>query len=257
MALLFKKELLILLIFINIDSYAYNENQVKIFEKESSSIQIVSEIYPPYQVLNENGELGGLSADKVKLLFHHSSIDYQVKIYPWARAYQLALTQPNIFIFSLLRTQERESLFRWVAPLCSLAFSFYRSKKRPDIQVNSLAEAKNYLIAVQKGQASAEYLLRLGFEPEKNLSISYNADNLIQMLAFDRVELVVLSSTYFASLIESNSPYADKIEPIFPIDYLTRNLYLASSLNTTSDLINRLNISYNRLAPQFNHDCKK
>ncbi|MBA6251497.1 MULTISPECIES: ABC transporter substrate-binding protein [unclassified Colwellia] len=257
MALLFKKELLVLLIFINVDSYASNENKVKTFKQDPPSIQVVSEIYPPYQVINENGDLGGLSADKVKLLFHHSSIDYQVKIYPWARAYQLALTQPNIFIFSLLRTQERESLFQWVAPLCSIEFSFYRSKKRPDIQVNSLAEAKNYLIAVQKGQASAEYLLRLGFEPKKNLSISYNADNLMQMLVYDRVELIVLSSTYFASLIESNSKYVDKIEPIFPIDYLTRNLYLASSLNTSLDLINRLNISYDELAPQFDHDCKK
>jgi polar amino acid transport system substrate-binding protein len=257
MTLLFKRELLVLLIFINVDSYASNENQVKTFKQESPGIQVVSEIYPPYQVINENGDLGGLSADKVKLLFHHSSIDYQVKIYPWARAYQLALTQPNIFIFSLLRTQERESLFQWVAPLCSIEFSFYRSKKRPDIQVNSLAEAKNYLIAAQKGQASAEYLLRLGFEPKKNLSISYNADNLMQMLVYDRVELIVLSSTYFASLIESNSKYVDKIEPIFPIDYLTRNLYLASSLNTSLDLINRLNISYDELAPQFDHDCKK
>jgi polar amino acid transport system substrate-binding protein len=257
MALLFKNNLLILLVFISMDSYAYNENEAKTSEKEQPVIQVVSEIYPPYQVINEIGELEGLSADKVKLLFHRSYINYQVKIYPWARGYQLALTQPNIFIFSLLRTQERESLFRWVAPLCSIEFSFYRSKSRPDIQLNSVAEAKNYLIGAQKGQASAEYLLRLGFKAEKNLSISYNNDNFIQMLAFDRVELIVLSSTYFASLIAKNSPYADKIEPVFPINYLTRNLYLASSLNTSTDLINRLEKAYDELAPQFDHNCKE
>jgi polar amino acid transport system substrate-binding protein len=239
------------------ECFAANDDKQTKIKQGHPDIQVLSEIYPPYQVLNEEGELQGWAADKVKAIFQQSSVEYNVKIYPWARAYQTALTEPNVFIFSLLRTDEREQLFRWIAPLCMIKFSFYRLKNRPDIQVNSLAEAKNYLIAAQKGQASAEYLLRLGFEPEKHLSISYNNDNFIKMLAFGRVDLIVLSSTHFQSLINTKSPYAEIIEPIFPINYLTRNLYLASSINTSQALIKRLNNAYDELVPKFDNECNE
>ncbi|MFT5294272.1 MAG: polar amino acid transport system substrate-binding protein [Colwellia sp.] len=256
MTILFRRTLLICLVFMN-ECFAANDDKQTKIKQGHPDIQVLSEIYPPYQMLNEEGELQGWAADKVKAIFQQSSVEYKVKIYPWARAYQTALTEPNVFIFSLLRTDEREQLFRWIAPLCMIKFSFYRLKNRPDIQVNSLAEAKNYLIAAQKGQASAEYLLRLGFEPEKHLSISYNNDNFIKMLAFGRVDLIVLSSTHFQSLINTKSPYTEIIEPIFPINYLTRNLYLASSINSSPEIIKRLHNAYDELAPQFDNECNE
>jgi len=257
MTLLFKRAILIFFVFINDSIAENNENETILAEHKKLNVQVISEIYPPYQVMNDKGELQGWAADKVKAIFDKASVDYNVKIYPWARAYQLALTKPNVFIFSLLRTAEREHLFRWIAPLCLIEFSFYRLIKRSDIKVNNLEEAKKYLIAAQKGQASAEYLLSLGFEPEKNLSVSYNNDNFIQMLAFGRVELIVLSSTYFQSLIDAKSPFADKIEPVFPLRGLTRNLYLASSLNSAPELIEKLNNAYHELVAQFDNTCNE
>jgi len=255
MTLFMKRTLLILFVFTN-DSIAGND-ETKIVEQKSTHIQVVSEIYPPYQVMNDKGELQGWAADKVKAIFQKSSIDYNVKLYPWVRAYKIALTEPNVFIFSLLRIDEREDLFQWVVPLCSIEFSLYRLKSRQDIKFKSLIEAKKYLIAAQVGQASTEYLLGQGFEPEKHLSISYNNDNFIQMLAFGRVDLIVLSSTHFQSLIDNNSPYADKLEPVFPMNYLTRDLYLASSLNTSPDLIKRLSNAYTALSSQFDKTCNE
>jgi polar amino acid transport system substrate-binding protein len=254
MTILFRITILICLIFMN-KCFAENDDKQSEIKEEHPDFQVLSETYPPYQMLNEKGELEGWAADKVKAIFKQSSIEYNVKIYPWARAYQTALTEPNTFIFSLLRIDEREHLFRWVAPLCKIKFSFYRLKTRTDIEVNSLAEAKNHLVAAQIGQASTLYLLKLGFEPENNLSISYNNDNFIKMLAFGRVDLIVLSSTHFQSLINAKSPYAAIIEPIFPINYLTRKLYLASSINTSPALINKLKQAYEEVAPQFDSAC--
>lgn len=256
MTVLIKSTSLILLALMNQSIAANDEEKTKI-KQEFTDVQVISEVYPPYQVINEQGEIQGWAADKVKAIFEQSSIEYNVKIYPWARAYQTALTEPNVFIFSLLRTDEREHLFRWISPLCMIKFSFYRLKQRHDIQIYSLEDAKKYRIAAQKGQASTEYLLRIGFEPEKNLSISYNNHNFIQMLAFGRVDLIVLSSTYFQSLIDTKLSYVGKIEPIFPIDYLTRHLYLASSINTSPVLIKRLNDAYDELALQFDNACNE
>ncbi len=219
------------------------------------NVQVISEIYPPYQIIDEKGELRGWSADKVKLIFTQANINYNVEIYPWLRAYELALTQSNTFIFSLLRTEERELSFQWVAKLCAIEFSFYRLNVRSDIEIKSISDAKKYLIAAQKGQASTEYLLSLGFEPGKNLSVSYNNDNFIQMLIHDRVELIVLSLPYFQSLVSNNSPYVKEIEAIFPIDYLRKDLYLAGSLKTSTALVDKLRKAYLELTPQLDPAC--
>ena len=237
------------------NSLAHSDMPKNIMAAEIKTVHIVSEIYPPYQVINEKGELRGWSADKVNLLFTRAKIDYKVDIYPWVRAYNLALTQSNTFIYSLLRTEERESSLQWVALLCPIEFSFYRLKVRSDIKLKSLSDAKNYLIAAQKGQASAEYLLSLGFEAGKNLSVSYNNDNFILMLIHDRVELIVLSLPYFKSLIASNSPYVKEIEAIFSIDYLRKDLYLATGMNTSATLVEKLRKAYLDLAPEWDSDC--
>lgn len=234
---------------------AYNEKEIDRQGTKLANIQIISEVYPPYQFIAENGEVQGLSADKVQAIFNHANIDYTIEFYPWTRAYKLTLAQPDTFIFSLLKTKLREPLFQWVIPLCTIEFSFYRLKKRTDIKLLSIADAKNYLIASQKEQASAEYLIDQGFEPGKNLTISYNNDNFIQMLVYGRVDLIVLSSPYVESLISQNSPYINEIEAIFPINHLRNNLYLASNLNTSPVIIEKLRTAYDELALQFEPDC--
>jgi len=242
-------------ILINGSCLAYADKLKDKKETKLPIVNLLSEVYPPYQVMNENGELSGWSADKVKALFIHADIDHHVEVYPWVRAYQLALTQPNTLIYSLLRTDIREDSFHWVAPLCTIEFSFYRAKSRADIQINSMKDAKHYRIAAQKGQASTEYLLNLGFKDKVNLSISYKNDNFIQMLVQGRVELIVLSSPFVKSLISINSANINEIEAIYPIEYLRENLYLAASLNTSPIIIKKLQQAYQELPPEFDDVC--
>jgi polar amino acid transport system substrate-binding protein len=122
-------------------------------------------------------------------------------------------------------------------------------KSRSDIQINSLNDAKQYHISSQKGHASTEYLLEQGFEAGKHLSISYNNDQHIKMLLHDRVDLIVLSSSLVQSLIVKDSPYIDIIEAAFAIDSLKNNIYLASNLNTSPVLINKIRKAYDELMP--------
>jgi len=234
---------------------AYADKQKYKEEAKLPIVNLLSEIYPPYQVKNKNGKLSGWSTDKVTSLFTQAKINYNLEVYPWARAYQLALSQPNTLIYSLLRTDIRENSFHWIAPLCTIEFSFYRAKNRPDIQINSMKDAKNYRIASQKGQASAEYLVNLGFGEGNNLSISYNNDNFIQMLVHGRVELIVLSAPFVKSLVSTNAPNINEIEAIYPIEYLRENLYLAANLNTSPTIIKKLQKAYQELKPQFNRAC--
>jgi polar amino acid transport system substrate-binding protein len=220
------------------------------------NVKIVTEIYPPYQFIDDNRGLRGWATERVELLFSQANIDHKIHVYPWARTYKLALTQPNVFIYSLLRTEQRESLFHWIAPLCKVKFSFYRLKKRKDIQVHSFADAKKYLTAVQKEQASSEYLLSLGFKDKENLLISYNNGSFLRMLVHERVDLIVLSAPYIRSLQLKQDLDIKKIEPIFVLDDLSSVLYLASSLDTSQILQDKLRQAYTVLEEKFSPKCQ-
>jgi len=242
-------------ILLSVGCFAHEKKPLTNEQIKLPKLIVLSEVYPPYQVVSKEGELYGWSTDKVKALMKQARIDHKIDILPWARAYQLALINKNTLIYSLLRTDSREDLFHWIAPLCTVDFSLYRLKSNTYIEVHSMRDAKKYLIAAQKGQASTEYLLSMGFEDEKNLSVSYHNDNFIQMLVHGRVELIVLSTSYVQSLKSKNVPNINEIEAIYAIEYLRKSLYLAASLNTSPIMLKKLQKAYDDLLPQFNSAC--
>ena len=83
----------------------------------SDKVQFVTEHYPPFQIQSEEGELSGFSVDVVKAMTSVSGLEAQMTVYPWARAYQFALTNENTIIFTISRTPDREDMFIWLGDI--------------------------------------------------------------------------------------------------------------------------------------------
>jgi len=62
---------------------------------------------------------------KLVELLDSSKLLYNFEEYPWLRAFKLAKTKKNTFIYAISRTPERENLFQWVVPLYSFNFALY------------------------------------------------------------------------------------------------------------------------------------
>jgi polar amino acid transport system substrate-binding protein len=82
------------------------------------NLKIVGSEYPPYSYL-ENGRATGLCADIVRALLDDLQLQQEITIAPWARSYKTALEEPNVLLFTVARTVERESLFHWVGVIVS------------------------------------------------------------------------------------------------------------------------------------------
>ena len=102
------------------------------FWLQAAPVHLVTEVFPPYQQ-QSGDELHGWSVDIVRQIMQAAELPYQIDVMPWARAYKTAHSIPDTLIFSLLRTEERENEFAWVAPLCPMRISFYTSSHRPDV----------------------------------------------------------------------------------------------------------------------------
>ena len=85
----------------------------------------------------------GISYELVKSILKHSGIKkFEIKWYPWARAYRIAQKEANTAIFSILRSKEREELFDWTCKILESNTWVYRLKKREDIKIEKDSECE-------------------------------------------------------------------------------------------------------------------
>jgi len=86
------------------------------------------------------------------------------QLLPWPRAYEMAKTQGDTLIYSIVRTPEREALFHWVGPISERRILLYKHSKRTDISLNSLDDARAYRIGTTRESAATKNLIKLGFD---------------------------------------------------------------------------------------------
>ena len=153
----------------------------------SLKLKIYTENSPPSNYL-KNGRLKGISVDIVREILRRLNMPDNIQIVPWARGYTLALTQPNVALFSATRMPQREKLFKWVGPLYSQTWGFY-ARKDSDLNLTSLEQAKTVSrIGTYYKDAKEQYLMANGFRnlvsTNKNLSnIRHLMDGTIDMWA--------------------------------------------------------------------------
>ena len=111
---------------------------------------------PPATVAEFPGPGQGLVqevvAEMARRVGHSGTIEYM----PWARAQQIAMTEPNVGILSLTRSPEREDKYRWLAKIVSDDLVLVGGQ---GVDASSLDKVKNRPTGVLL-RSGAETLLR-------------------------------------------------------------------------------------------------
>ncbi|NIQ88108.1 MAG: transporter substrate-binding domain-containing protein, partial [Deltaproteobacteria bacterium] len=106
----------------------------------SAELIILTENLPPLNYV-EDGVLVGPSVDTVKEIQRRVGSQEEIKVYPWARAYQMALEEENVVLFGMTHTEVRHDQFKWIGPLATKR-DILVAKKGSGITINSLEDAK-------------------------------------------------------------------------------------------------------------------
>lgn len=219
---------------------------------QAAPVPIVTEHFPPFQAQEPGQPLQGWSVEIISELFRLAGLDYHIDVMPWARAFKTAQDQPGTLIFSLLRTPARESQFAWIAPLCPLRVSFYTASDRPEIALASLEDALQYRVGTETGQANHRFLLELGFKENRNLMVVGHNHQLRQMLAMQRIDLILISDFYVSQLADGGQT----LRKLLPVPVLDRYLYLAAHPATNPQLLHQLRQAWQQLAATTRPACQ-
>lgn len=170
--------------------------------------------------------------------------DYSLSLYPWARAYEKALHEPNVLIFPLDRTPARETLFKWVGEIHRVASRLYKLRDNRDITVSSLEEAKQYSIGVVRNDAKQIYLQQRGFT---RLVISANNHDNFQKLLNRQIQLLPMPENTARLMSQDAQMDFASLEEVYILDEQPHRVHLAFSLSTPDEVVAKAQRAFEEL----------
>ncbi|MEG5266913.1 ABC transporter substrate-binding protein [Pseudomonas sp. JDS28PS106] len=170
--------------------------------------------------------------------------DYRIQLYPWARAYEKALREPNVLIYPMIRTSARESLFKWVGEIGQAQTRLYRLREERDITPSSLIDARRFSVGVVRDDSRQLYLQAQGFA---RLVVSTTNRDSFQKLLNHQVQLLPMSEREARLLSDEARVDFTRLEAVGTLDQLPASIYMAFSLDTPDDVVTRARAAFEQL----------
>lgn len=220
------------------------------------SFRVVTEDAPPF-TYRVGDELAGPALPFIDKLMQSAGLPYTHHVYPWARSMALAQHAPNVLIYALARTPERESRFHWIGELVDLHVHLYGMVGRKSLQVASMEQARQLRIGVINKDVRLDWFKANGFSeltPSSVGGLDLSENNDVNMLKLRRgmVDAVPVSRIAMQTYCRQQKLDCGQFRPLYPLP-VTMSLYLAASKNTPYEHVNTLRYHYRKLVQNGTH----
>lgn len=211
-------------------------------------LTFITEDYPPLN-FERDGRRQGIAVDLLVEMFKTARLNKaspDIKVWPWARGYETALREKNVVLFSTVRTEAREHLFKWVGPIMPSRIVLVAKKKRR-IRVADSDELKHssHRIGVVREDIGGQLLDKLGVSKERTLQANTGV-SLAKLLHLDRVDMWAYGAEVILwNLKELGYPTADYEEVFTLAD--AHSYYFALNKSTDDRLVAELQTALDRV----------
>ena len=153
------------------------------------NLTFLTEQNAPLNYIQGNSTIKGISVAVVSEILkalESNVILNRSNIQPWARAYQTALQQDNVVLFSIIKTKEREADFQWVGPIHRANVVLF-SRKENHQNVSAIEDLSDQVICAIREDVGAQIIKSLG-HPEDKTHYPASAEQCAKMLMLGRVD---------------------------------------------------------------------
>lgn len=212
--------------------------QLSYAEVGPEDLNYMTENYPPANFKDQYGLLQGASVDLLWAIWKEMGVEPQkITVYPWARGYNNILTDDNQVLFSMSRTAERDTLFKWVGPIFTSRHIIIgiENDSTPRTIFKNASELSKHRIGVIRDDVGEFTLRELGF-PVSQMHLVPQLEQSIEILLQGRVQFIFMSNEAYRDLIKQHGFY-QKFYVAYTINL--RQNYFAFSRSTPDALITR------------------
>ena len=204
-------------------------------------LTILTENLPPLNYV-ENGVLIGPSVEIVKQIQKRVGSEAQIQVYPWARAYQMALNEKNVILFGMTYTKVREDKFKWVGPLATKR-DILVAKKGSGIRISNLEDAKKARrIGTLRDDTRERLLKRHGFT---NLEPVSDEQLNAKKLALGRIDLWAYKIPGLRTVCDLAGVDYTEFEEVHHLREI--ELMIAFSKKTSDSIVRKWTNTFNRM----------
>ncbi|WP_028865624.1 substrate-binding periplasmic protein [Psychromonas aquimarina] len=177
------------------------------------------------------GSFTGTTTEIVKAVRDHLGWTKPIEVYPWSRAYRIALYTPDIVIFTAGKTEERKALgFTFIGPVSTRKHGVFTRADHQAAQPELIKSSQTPIAAMRSDWRS----LLLEKQGNKVLNLAEHSQGL-QMLMRGRVDYWVSSDLEAPVIAKSLGYKAADIKMVWIIK--ESKSYMAFSPDSSTDLI--------------------
>ncbi|MDV2480849.1 transporter substrate-binding domain-containing protein [Methanoculleus sp. Wushi-C6] len=154
-----------------------------------AQLDYLTEEWAPFNY-QEDGNVTGISVEILEAVFEKTGADRtrtDVRIVPLAEGFRAAQNDTGTVLFSIVRTPEREPLYRWAGPFTRASFVLYAPMDR-NITIASPEDLNSYRIGAVEDSIENDLLLGQGVNASRLVSGETPAD-LLRMLEEREIDL--------------------------------------------------------------------
>lgn len=204
---------------------------VSVYPAFSAELTILTENLPPLNYVKA-GVLVGPSVEIVKEIQRRVGSREPIKVYPWARAYKMALEEENVVLFGTTHTEARQDIFKWVGPLARKR-DILVAKKGAGIKITSLEDAKKVTrIGTLREDTRERFLKSHGFT---NLESVSDEQKNAKKLLLGRIELWAYKKPGLKTVCELAGVDYNEVEEVYSLREI--DVSIAFSKKTSDSIV--------------------
>ncbi len=203
-------------------------------------LKFYAEDLPPYHYVDSEGKTTGALVEIVEALSKKAKINADIRLLPFARGYQLMLSNTNAFMFSLIRTKAREPHMQWVGKIYHSDAYLVGLKGREELQVKDLEAAKKFVVGTIRGYHSERFLKDAGFSLDHNLSLSVNYHLMWQMLFRRRIDYVLTNTVSLDTELTSLGLDTNEVDKYLAVKHFPSELFIVTHLATKKVVVDKI-----------------
>lgn len=183
-----------------------------------------------------------MAVDLTRMILKLTSTSQNIEVLPWPRAYHIAITQPNILLFTVTRTSEREKIFTLLGPIANGEIAIYMRNTYDRSKV-TLQSLKNELsIATHRGTAFQKILEKKGFQKIIAVNSSVNA---VKMLMSGRADAICDDDLAIDEIFRQAGYYSKPFSKVMLL--ASDSLYFAFSKGTDMQIITKWKTAFEEI----------
>lgn len=212
----------------------------------AESVRVVTEDLAPLNYL-ENGELKGKAVLMVRTVLDDLGYaNENVEVLPWSRAYDIALHEKNVLIFSTARFIKRENLFHWIGVIENFDMHAYCRNDGKHENLSDEKYLKNMSVGLQNYIRPFFDLESRGYN---NIVPVRGYEHGLKMLDSNRIDIIIAPKKVMESKIKELGYPKGHFKSCFHLKEISTILYLAMSKESSLELVNKFRASWQKHYP--------